>query len=105
MRDIQGVIDDKEILILLDEEHKPCWLYVYSLTLGRVLEDHQYPNAVMLSASLRDHLGYRDACVFLCEQEIPLTSTLWHLNHSGYPQMNFAALGSIISDTKEFSHG
>ena len=83
MQTIQGSVDNYEVIILMDDPWKPCHLYVKLLSpVEMVLEDDEYPNALMLSANLTARLMLGNAIDFLEANNIPRTNPIWDLNHS-----------------------
>jgi hypothetical protein len=86
MRDLSGIVDGKEIIILIEDDWKPCHIYVRIVEHNIVRLDDTFPNAKMLSAFLSDELAYGPACEFLRSHGVPRESVLWDLNHSGYPK-------------------
>lgn len=87
MQILEGLIDNREIVLIYQGEDRPCHLYV-RLTVqdfSTVRLDDEFPNPSKASAFLVSELGYRDACAFLNQHGIPKSSQLWNLNHNGPP--------------------
>ncbi len=86
MRSMESTIDGKHVIVLYEDDWKPCHLYVRLVDFDIVRIDDEFKNAKQLSAFLASELLYGPACDFLHEHEVPYTSTLWDLNHSGPPR-------------------
>lgn len=85
MRILEGIVNDHEITIMVDNEWKPCYLKIRLVQpVELVLIDDDFPNARMLSASLSCRIGYGPACDFLHAHGVPKESQLWNLNHEGW---------------------
>jgi hypothetical protein len=80
------------ISILVEGENRPCMLSIrHALSQSSIVED-VFPNAKVLSATLRDTIGLQDAITFLVLARISPNSDLWDLNHSRpFPKMEIMA--------------
>jgi len=71
-----------DVTVLVEAEDKPCYLVISLPQFSITRIDGVYNNTRMLSASLRDTLGYQTAVEFLTAHNVPHSSGLWDLNHS-----------------------
>lgn len=84
----ESEIDGKHVALLYSGEGQPVHLVIRLMIADHDVVDDLFPNPVVVSATLRDELGYGPACDFLRLHGIPKTSRLWDLNHSGPPADN-----------------
>ena len=84
---IQETLDDYGAPIIVrlvaDDDDKSYSLCIERPEIGLTTHDADYPNALMLSANLRDEIGIGPAMDILERNGVPRTHPLWDLNHSG----------------------
>ena len=96
MKTLNGHVAGYDILILVEDENRTCSMRVYlPPPIDLVVREGDYPNARMLSADLACQIGYGPACDFLHAHEVPQSSLLWHLNHSGYAPPYPSAIADV----------
>lgn len=78
---LSGIVDNYKVEILYKSDNKPCHLLVKYISPDVTTIDDVFPNALMLSANLRDAVGLANARILLSDWKIPISSTLWDLNH------------------------
>jgi hypothetical protein len=81
---MHAFVENFEVNLLYEGEDKPCYLRIALPAFGIVNIDDVFPNPRMASATLACTLTYGPACEFLHLHDVPSSSRLWDLNHSGY---------------------
>jgi hypothetical protein len=85
MQEFSGIVNNKEVIILYEDDWKPCHLYVRVLEPFNIVKlDDTFPNAIKLSAFLASALATGPARDFLHDHNVPKESKLWDLNYSGW---------------------
>ncbi len=86
MESFESIVDGKQVIVLYDGDDKPAHLYVRFIEFDHVMIDDDFRSIKQLSAQLACSLLYGPACDFLHEHNVPYSSALWDLNHSGPPK-------------------
>ena len=82
---IDDIVDGKHVILLYEGEDRPVHLFVNLVSYGIVRLDDLFGNPSKARAFLVSELGYGPSCDLLEKHDVPLTSRLWDLNHSGPP--------------------
>jgi hypothetical protein len=90
---LTGIYDGKEIIILYDGDDQPVYLHTRIVEHDLVLSDELVPRVKIASAYLASDVGTYWAMHFLHDNNVPPTSLLWDLNHTGYPGAAFFEKG------------
>lgn len=79
---ITGTIENFDIAIMCDDPWQECYLKIDLTKPEMNMIDRVFPNALVLSANLRDTISLGLAIDFLEQNNVPRTHPLWDLNHS-----------------------